>query len=332
MNTNSPGFRGFFVIFDIMKESKRTEIKVGLVTLAGLVLLVLGIALGSGAFGSATQEQVRFRFANSGGIKISAPITVDGVKRGYVTAITSTEDGVIVEGLMDNTADLNKDAYGQIKILEITGGKKIELNRGISSSPLPKGSIIKGEATMDIGDLVALIGSAGNDILAIVKNLDTIAKGGAKLLGNDSVITSIKSAVANADQLLSNANMLLAENRAALDKTFQNLNVITTDLKDAIKKHEPTVGNLLAELDRTMDDARKLIQNLDKAAGNADGLISNVNGIVDDIKKSGSIANKLLYDKAFADRFAATFDKLDSLIRKIDEHGVNVNLRLGTRP
>jgi hypothetical protein len=51
-----------------------------------------------------------------------------------------------------------------------------------------------------------------------------------------------------------------------------------------------------------------------------------------DLKTNESALNKLMYDKEFAMKLDSALTTFGDFISLIEEHGVNVNLRIGTRP
>jgi phospholipid/cholesterol/gamma-HCH transport system substrate-binding protein len=101
-----------------------------------IALLVIGIMLGKGISFSPTQKSVAIRLATSGGIDAGSPVVVNGVRRGTVTQVSNDNGGVLVTATLDDVSDLRSDAQALVSILEITGGKKIELTPGSAATAL----------------------------------------------------------------------------------------------------------------------------------------------------------------------------------------------------
>ncbi len=315
-----------------MNVSRNTEIKVGIVSLAAVILLVLGISLGKGVSFSSGDQIIKLRFPSSGGIQPSAPVVVNGVDRGDVQTIQNDNGSVLITAHLDNIEDLKEDAHARITILEITGGKKIEIYPGTSSNKLAANAEINGSTPPDISELVALVGEVSGDAIGLVRRLDTIAGEITYLLEDGKLADDIKSTVSNLKNVSQNANDLIDNNYNNIQNSLNNLAIITQDLKVAIKNNEPKVSNIIDDLENIMQDIKPIISKTDQAILNADRLISQLNDIAKEVKEGEGFANKLIYDKNFAGTLDSALIDIYKFIKFINENGVNVNLRLGTRP
>lgn len=314
-----------------MKVNKRTELVVGVVSLVAIIILALSVVLVNG-IGYTNSIKIKIRFQNSGGIKPSSPVVVNGVKRGTVKEIISDNNSVLIIAIIDNIDDIKSDATAKISILEITGGKKIEISTGISSEKFDINNEIKGTTSKDIGELVGLVGDVSGDIISLVRKLDSISTSLNDLLKDSLMINNLKSTIQNTNDLTQDLKSFMNENRNELTNTITNLNTLSKDLKVAVQKNEPKVSNLIDSIQTTVTKANKLITNLDITSNEANKLINDVNSIVKDIKNNQSIVNKVLYDKKFADDLDSAINSISKLVEFINQNGVNVNVRLGTRP
>lgn len=314
-----------------MKVDKSTEFKVGLVSIVAILILIAGIVLVKGVAVSNSTE-IKIRMPHSGGIKPSSPVVVNGVKRGAVSQIIPDNNSVLIIANIDNIDDLTSDVTAKITILEITGGKKLELINGISNEKFIATNEIRGVASKDIGDLVALVGDASNDLINIIRKIDTISTSINNILQDTTMIGNIKNTFENTKDLTQNLNSFINENKSELNQTIDNLNILTKDLKVALQKNEPKIGKLLDSIDVTINKANKLITNFDNVSVDADKLIKDVNSVVNDIKTNESILNRIAYDKNFAMKVDTAVMSISKLVDFINQNGVNVNVRLGTRP
>jgi phospholipid/cholesterol/gamma-HCH transport system substrate-binding protein len=315
-----------------MTPKRSTEIKVGIVTLFSLVILIIGISLGRGWAVSGLQNRINFRFPSSGGVEVSSPVMVNGVKRGSVISVTNNNGSVLVGATMDDVSDLHTDASARISMLEITGGKKIDVYPGKATTVFnPKGEI-KGVLAADATELIAMVGELGGDAKMLIKRLDTITAAATSLLGDGKVVAQMREAVQNTNQLVASLNSFVEQNKPELQATLNNLKALSADLRQAVQVNEPKVRELITKIDATTVSVQKLLAKGEATIANADGLVSDVRSAVNDLKTGSGFVSKLLYDKAFAVKLDSAIIKLDSFIDKAHEHGINVNLRLGTRP
>lgn len=315
-----------------MTNQKKIELKVGIVSIVAIVLLIVGISLGKGVNVSVNKQIVKFRFDNSGGITEGSPIVVNGVKRGNVTSVANNDGSVLISAEMDNIADLKTDAFATITILEITGGKKIELNPGISNTPFNKSNIIPGKASADIADLVAILGGVSGNLVSLVSNLDTLTVGLNQMMSGGKLAADIQNIATNTSELTGNLNNLIKNNYATLQTTINNLNTLLADIKKTYTKQEPNINKIIGQIDVALTNANSLLAKLQNTVEKADATLADVGDITKEIKSGDGLVNKLIYDKALVAQIDSTVNSLNVLLNQINNHGVNVNVRLGTRP
>ncbi|MBK9249914.1 MAG: MCE family protein [Ignavibacteria bacterium] len=314
-----------------MTSKRSTEIKVGIVSLLSLIILIIGISLGRGWIVSGTQQIISMKFPSSGGIDVSSSVMVNGVKRGTVLSVKNDKSGVLVQAAIDDISDFHSDISARISMLEITGGKKIDLAPGIAGTFNPQ-SEIKGTIATDATELIAMVGDLGTDARILIKRLDTITAAATNLLADGKVVAQMREAIDNTNQLVIGLNTFIQQNKPELQATLNNLKALSVDLRQAVQVNEPKVRELLGKLDATTISVQNLITKTDGTLNNADGLITDVRKTVNDLKTGSGVVTKLLYDKEFSVKLDSTIIKLHDFIDKAYEHGVNVNLRLGTRP
>lgn len=314
-----------------MITQRSTEIKVGVVSVLAIVLFIAGIMLGRGC-SVGVNHVLTFRFSNSGGIDAGSPITVDGVKRGTVSSVENSNGEVIITATVSKIDDLHADASAVISMLEITGGKKISINPGVSSQSFDPSQVIAGTNAADIGDLMEIVSRLGDSAEKVIRRVDTLAGTINAALADGKLVHDARQSIEKLNQLLTSANTLVNNNKAALQQTIDDVQALASQLRRTVDKNAPAVDSIVIKLDAALTNANKTIASVDKIAGNADTLITEVNGLVQDIRKGNGFVSKVIYDEQFSARLDSTINKLKGFLDKIDENGVNVNLRLGTRP
>lgn len=315
-----------------MTPKRSIEIKVGVVTLFSLIILIIGISLGRGWSVSGLQNQINFRFPSSGGVEVSSPVMVNGVKRGSVVSVTNDKGSVLVRATMDDLSDFHTDASARITMLEITGGKKIDVNPGKATTAFNPQNEINGVLAADATELIAMVGELGGDAKLLIRRLDTITAAATSLLADGKVVAQVRETVQNTSELVASLNSFVEKNKPELQATLNNLKVLSADLRQAVQVNEPKVRELLTKIDATTVSVQNLLAKGETTLGNADGLVSDVRTAVNNLKTGSGFVTKLLYDKEFATKLDSAIIKLDAFIDKAHEHGINVNLRLGTRP
>lgn len=315
-----------------MKISKSTEIKVGLILFAGIALLVLGVILGKGLDLASGSKDVKFIFPNSGGLKLSDPIFVNGVKRGQVKSIENYQGAVLIVGSINSIEDLKSDVSAQVLILEITGGKKIEIHPGNSSSQFTINQVIKGNTPPDLAELVATFGNASKEILGIVHKIDITLTALNSLLGDEAFIGNLKNIADNTDKLVNDLKSILDKNQSNISSTLNDLKSISSDLKTFVSNNKTDMNKIVKNLDTITTNTKPLIDKADTLVTSLSNLSTNLHKVLDEIQNGKGAISKLIYDQYFAKKIDSTLMNLDTLVYSIRKHGVNVNVRLGTRP
>jgi phospholipid/cholesterol/gamma-HCH transport system substrate-binding protein len=312
-----------------MEVSRSTEIKVGIVTLAALLLALGGFIVGRGISFSPNEKVVMFRLPTSGGLDNSSPIVVNGVSRGKVKEIRNENGSVLVLATVSDVSDLHSDATARVSILEITGGKKVEIFPGTDPKPLDVSKEIPGVVAADIGSLVGMLGDAGDDAKRVLRRVDTITAALTALLSDGTVIANVKTMADDGAVALHNARLLLENNRADLNVAVKNLRLISEDVRRIIDKNDPKLTALLDKLDRTISNADGTIARADGAIIKADTLLKNVNDVIVSVKTNDGLVHRILYDTVFANRLDTTIYSLRKFINGARANGVNVNVGVG---
>lgn len=316
----------------MLDNNKKQEVSVGILFFVGLLLLFLGIFFAKSCNFSASDNLLKIRFPNSGGIQYGEPVVVNGVKRGSVQNVENNNSSVLVSIKLDNYDDIKSDASAKITLLEITGGKKIEIKPGISSEKFNLKNEMIGKTPADLPELVSLIGDVSGDLVSLVKKLDTVASSATSLLADGQVVSDIRNTLSTTNQITQDLKGLISNNTNKIQGAIDNLAILSRDLKVFVDDNKNTLSDIINNADTTLSDTKILISNVENSIKKADELLSNINSMVSDIKTKESLVNKLLYDKEFSLKLDSTLNSLGILVNTIQEHGINVNVRLGSRP
>jgi len=313
-----------------MQTNRSTEIKVGLVSILAITLLIAGIMLAKGISFSGISNQVIVRLAASGGIEQGSPVVINGVRRGTVVGVNADGASVLVRAELDNVQDLFADASARVSILEITGGKKLEIIPGTTGS-FSSSQEVPGIVAADIVSLFEELGTMSGDARSLIRRLDTVAGVFTDLMADGSVAQNIKTMSSDGAALVQDLRSFVTENRTELQRTLKNVSVLVDELRTAVAKNEPRVARLLDNLDRTVIEAEDVIKRSTTTLASVDSLVSSVNTIVTDIRTNKSVANRLLYDADLGQRLDGAVNELTRFIKAARASGVNVNVGLGHR-
>lgn len=310
---------------------RQTEIRVGAVVLVGIILLILGVTFGRGVSVSPNVSTLHIHFPTAAGIESSAPVFVHGVKRGTVSKVAPDAGGVMIDVNMDDVSDLRSDVAARITILELTGGKKIEIVPGTAAQAW-SGAVIQGTSAPDFGDLMTFVGDVSGTARTLLQRLDTMSASLNKLVGDSSFVNDIKQTAGNANEAVAALKSVLVTNRENLQVSLQNLRSISQDLQRMVKENDTTVTALLRKVNAAASSTQKILVSADSTIVRVDRLMTDINDVVLEIKKGDGTIGRLIYDKNMGARLDSALTTLGSFVDAVSKHGVNVNVRLGTRP
>jgi len=301
-----------------MKNQKKTELKVGITMFCAIVVLVLIIAWAKNISISASRTYLDIKFENASGLEIGDNVTVNGVRKGNVENIKVTGQYVIVTVALESDTRIKEDAKFYIGMLDLMGGKKVEINPGASSKELDYSMLQNGTYLMDISSAMASMGSLTEDLPRLISKVNETLDGVNKIINNEEI-------------------------RSNLTKSLNNLSVISGDLKVLIKNNDKKLEALLTNTNNLIENSNKFLEKnsgkienslvqIQSLLTKADTLITGVTDMLDETKSGGNNIGKLLYDKELFNEIETTAKTLNELTKVLNEQlkneGVNVKAKI----
>ncbi|MCX8050668.1 MAG: MlaD family protein [Chlorobi bacterium] len=312
-------------------SEQRTYVKVGAITLAAVVLLLLGITIGRGVNISTAPVQLRIRAASADGLEVGAPVWINGIKRGTVVSVRPDGDSVLIVAGIDDATMLRADAFARIAMLEITGGKRLDIVPGTSAARW-NGTTLRAESYGNLTDMFGQLGGLASRAGVVIDRLDTTIRAANAVLADRTVQEQLRQTIEQSSQLVAELRQMVETNRATVERIVADVGAIGRELRDAIEHNRPTVERLLERLDRTSAELESLAQKASRLATSADTTLSQLNALLGDLRSQRTVLGKLLYDEQLASSLDTTLRRIGGLVDTISRFGVNVNVRLGTRP
>ncbi len=270
------------------------QLKVGLVILAavaGILVAIMNLNEGMGLFGG--RATFRALVADSHGIKVGAPVRLNGVDTGNIIriAIDSSSGKVSLTFTVNDDIRplLRRDAAVLIRPMGLLGDKYLELLPGtLKELPLQDGAVLTGQAESDITGLADSATATLESVNRSLKDLQTI-------------LTGLKEGKGTAGKLVTDPD--LYDHTSALLRKAEVLSDKTTQLLARIEKGEGTLGQLV--MDRTFyDRATAAVDKLQKVAA----LLNQPNGSL----------GRLARDPSLYQRLEGITTKSEALVGKIE--------------
>lgn len=275
------------------------EIKVGAFVVLGLFILFFGIIWAKGYSFSANKYKIDILFDNASGLGEGDPVTVNGVRKGKVDRIILMKNQVLVEVLLNKDVMLFQDAHASIGMLELMGGKRVEINPGSQEPPLDlkhlKSPLI-GNYSASIPELIGMAGELAKETREMLAVLKTSIQ---STIGDSSVQISFHKSVRNIEKMSEQLAFLINKNKAQLQTSMNYLNASTKQLNDLVVAHK-------TDIDTTLTEFKQFSVELNNFSNSLRAITFQIQN------RKGTLA-KLIYDEDMYNKFQRSANNLDSL-------------------
>ncbi len=307
------------------KQLKWSQLKVGVTVLIASITLGILILLMSGTGGLFTPRIIlRSYFDNAGGLRVGAPVRLQGVDIGNITAIRVVADPsrhlTPVEVTMKVSTQyrslLRKDSQTALATAGVLGETYIDINSALANGPEVKNDDeLATRDTPDVQDVVRASQSTLQNMDALLKRLDRIVgfvesgQGSiGKVIYDPSLYNRLNSTVG---QLQSIAADVTAGNGS--------LGKLLTDsaLYDKANATVDKLNSMMDDLSAGKGTAGKLLKD-PSLFDNANKTTANIRQLTDDINAGKGALGKLSKDQDFANKLQVTLDKVASITARLD--------------
>jgi len=288
-----------------MKDQRKTEIRVGITVAIGIIIFIWILSWAKNFSLTPTEKILQVRFNNVSGLEIGDEATVNGVRKGFVDDMRTENNQVIVVLSLDNDVELKKDASFSISMLDLMGGKKVEIHPGVSSQPLSYSEMQEGRFTPDIPAVMSMLGTAQEDITAMISDMKITLNAVNSYLTDESLNQDIKKTASNLRSVTGQMNQLIADNKDNFSRLASNSAELTEDAKNFMKENKESVKSSLKEFNSIML--------------RTDSLIAKLNTFSDQVMNRQNNIGRLVYDKEVFDNLQSSLKQLNELSRLILE-------------
>ncbi len=301
-----------------MKDQRKTEAKVGITVIAAVLILLWIIGWAKNFSFTSDQKKLVIEFNNASGLEVGDYITVNGVREGNIEDIQIKKDKVLVTAFINNKINLRRDATFSIQMIDLMGGKKIEVNPGVSKEPLNYNKIQRGNFSADIPAVMSLIGSMQNDIVSTLKEVKITLTSLNNYLTDKRLNKNIKQSVNNLSELTSKLNLMVDENRKGITQLVNSGAELTSEAKNFINKNKGEMTSAIKETNRVLVST--------------DSLMIKLNEFTDEIKNKKNNIGKLIYDKQLYNNLTRTIKQVDELtgllMKQLKKEGLKVDAKI----
>jgi len=286
--------------------SKNVEFRVGLLIIAGIIILVGLLYWIQGYRFGQDYRPVRVIFGDVGSLSKGDPVMVSGIRFGKVKDFTLTESGVLVTMSISNEVILKKDALFTVKNIGLMGERFISIKPGVSDEPLDLSVPPIGAYDTGIPEVMGMMG----EMITELRNLVFAIKGS---IASDENLDKLTNAISNFEDLSKSLADYMERNRNNFDKTAENFLAASRDLKRLVATGTDRVDSTLVRTEKISRDMETVVTNLEQMSKAAKEFADNLN------QGDGTI-QMLVDDRRLYDDLRKTAANLDALINDIQEN------------
>ncbi|MDI6786118.1 MAG: MlaD family protein [bacterium] len=231
-----------------------TELKVGIFTLFGLLILIF-IIISIGDFHIYQKGYtINILFNKIEGLEIASPIRLSGMEVGEVKEIIVDTNKIRVVAWVRSDAPIRADSQITINSLGIIGEKYIDITRGSPSARLLKNEdTIVGIDPVSVGSLLFKTEEVILSLERATGRIEEILQGSVNKLDINKIVKTTSS-------ILNNTNTIITENRQNIKKTFTNLDNSFINLNNslnALANAAKTTSNTIRHIEKNIDNLFK---------------------------------------------------------------------------
>ena len=308
------------------KQVHWSQLRVGITVLVALITLAVLIFLMTGTTGLFTKKIIVHAFVdNAGGLRMGAPVRLEGVDIGNVAGIRVSTNppnkSTPVEITMKITTKYKESMSSGCELALTTAGVLgevfVDLNcTQAKGRPLENGDTLATRSTPQLQDVVRASQGTLENVNVLVKQLS-------------GILNYIQSGQGSIGKIIYDSSLY---DRASA--TLSDLQHVANQ----INSPQSTIGKLInndelyQKLDGAVDKVNKIIDEVNSGQGtvgkflkdpalydNANKMVSGANQLVGDINAGKGTLGKLARDQALADKLDNTITRLDNIVDRLDK-------------
>lgn len=301
-----------------MKDTRKTEVKVGLTTLIGILVFIWIFSWAKNISLQSNEQIVKVNFQNVSGLEVGDQVTVNGLRKGFVKEMKVEPNNILVELSVSKDINLKEDATFAISMLDLMGGKKVEIFPGSNSQPLDLTKTYSGTFYADIPSVMSLFGSVQDDLITVLKDLKASLHSMNKYLSDDQLASNVKTSLNNLMSLSNKLDQILTENR-------EDIKLLTSNAVELTQKSNKLISDNEANI-------AEIVNNLNSVFEKSDTLLVRLNTLTKETINKENNVGQILYDKELLQDLKQTLKQANELtlilVEQLKEDGIKVDAKI----
>jgi len=282
-----------------MKEQKKTEIKVGITVLIGILVLLWVLGWAKNFSFESNEKRISVEFETVAGLNVGDQVSIKGIKKGYVEEVYIIDNSARVDIVLNEEVDLRDNARFSLMVLDLMGGKKIEIDPGNSSNLIDYQKLQSGFFLGDISTTMAMLGSVQDDLVDVIHEVKSSLNSLNKMLGNSEFTDELQQSIISLNRLIIKTDKLISDNSQSVNELLNNSNKLVQNSNQFIIDNK--------------SDIKSTIQNLNGLMSNTDSLVTQLSTFMSDIDNGENNIGKLVHDEQIMKDLQETLTLLKQL-------------------
>jgi phospholipid/cholesterol/gamma-HCH transport system substrate-binding protein len=288
-----------------MKKQKKAELKVGITVIVGIIILLWVLGWAKNFSFNSDEKFLSISFDNVAGLSVGDFVSVQGIKTGYVEKIYTKKNKVIAEVSLNKTVDLREDATYSVMMVDLMGGKKIEITPGKSSTQLDFSKVQNGKFLGDIATTMAVLGSVQNDLVEVIYQIKDALTSFNKIMNDSEFTDELRESVAKLNQLISKTDKIISENGDSFSELLENSNALVVNSNQFILDNK--------------DEIKLSLASINGLVKSTNTLIAKINNFVVEVENKENNLGKIMYDEEIIENLSSSLKELKKLSKTINE-------------
>ncbi|NOX16811.1 MAG: MCE family protein [Chlorobi bacterium] len=288
-----------------MKNEVKSNVKVGVTVFAGVILFVLVIIWAKNLSFFSEQKHIVVSYSMVPGLELGDLVTVNGVRSGKVEEISQKYSHVLVTIGLDKEVKLQKDASFNLMMLDLMGGKKIEISPGVSPDEMDYNEIQQGLFSGDVSTMMVTLNSLQSDLVGIIKDVRKSLDIVSDLYNEGELKDELYDILKSTKELTNDVSALVKENDETIKSLLSRSNKLAENANNLIEENDEKISSLLEKLNET--------------AAKSNELITSMNAFMDETKNKNNNLGKILYDEEMFKKLTETLNELNELSKIINK-------------
>lgn len=306
------------------QEVRWSQLKVGTLVIIALAALTSLIFLMTNNAGGVWSGRLTLRsyFENSAGLKVGAPVNLEGVTIGNVKAILIdpsrglTPVEVVMRVNRDKAKNIKTDSKSSLETVGVLGDTVVDIDsRRAIGSPIQNNAELPTTETPSLQDVIQASQGTIEQLNTILAKVDKIAdalstdKGSIGALINDKTVYN--KALATLNELSALVDKV-SSGQGSIGKLV-NDDTLYNDMRSATKG----LNDIVTQVNSGKGSAGKLLKD-DTLYNNLTDATKNLNEVLKRINNGEGSLGYLSKDPEFAHKLNDTVTKLDSILTQVD--------------